>query len=753
MKKLLVRELVEGGVAGPVKVLSIFVIDEELGIDQFDSELSTVLSQNNLFERLHVVGLLGNLEKIQVWLQEGQVPGDRVRKVLRDFSSEVCYIIFDQFSGTHKVLNHELKIAEPPMHKWADAERRAALLHAFDAADGMMCAPRGFHYRKTSTAHSTRFLRTANVLESREHLALVAFWLLPTIWSKNVDQVIVDTSGIYAAALLAAHIIGRLKKSDIALRIWSHRSFDGLAQIDRISPDAVCLISATTSGTLRKELGKKGATLTNIWTIYGLARPGEKLANVLCDLAIDASSANSGHPFIENEFSNSCKYCKAGSLAVQISGDQFVLEPPRVNEVDFGVSDLPDLPRRLLGDLVGTGLFKAYRTRHGRLGGNSEIFLDVGALFKFLASMPDKALSDFWLKFKSNWKTLKARVMTANVERIVYTAHPFSRSLADEIASSYEAAKLGKPLVVSQADLPRQIGTESSGTIVAAACLDDQQELMTIKRDLRDVQKFGTIWFAAPLLRGIEPEVPEKVRKLIGYGEFGQGTFSLHHCCFVALPECKSPTVWDSEIRILRDLKEFLLVEGDEVPLDVDARETLLMHSVGRGLSDNLFWPAPNGQPLKLRNEFTLVPSTRAFSQADVYAVVSSFLHQLRRGSPNGARLLYTPFARSVLSPNLFTKYNDGVLQAALLRSARDHELHYANCDEATSRSMLGILLTEVREIEIGRGDALMEFFLALIDGRLTLMPEHVAEFCGSISEVTAPPSLRAAAKYLKDSL
>ena len=390
------------------------------------------------------------------------------------------------------------------------------------------------------------------------------------------------------------------------------------------------------------------------------------------------------------------------------------------------------------------------------LGGSAEIvkyFLMLVRCSNSWAACLRLALSDFWLKFKSNWNTLKARVMTANVERIVYTAHPFSRPLAEEIAAGYGAAGLRRPQVVSQAELPKQVGTETSGTIVTSACLDDQQELMMIKRDLRDVQKFGTIWFAAPLLRGTEPEVPEKIRKLIGYGEFGQGTFSLHHCCFVALPECKSPTVWDSEIRILRDLKEFLLVAGEEVPHDIDAREDMLARSVGQGISDQLFWPSPSGQPLKLRNEFTLVPSTRAFSQADVYAVISSYLHQLRRGSPNGTRLLYTPFARSVLSPSLFTKFNDGVLQAAILRSARDHELHYANCDVETSRAMLEVLLTEAKEIEIGRGDAVMEFLIALIDGRLTLMSEHVSLFCTTIESIVAPASLKAAARYLKETL
>jgi hypothetical protein len=73
MKTLLVRELVEGSSTGPVKVLSVFLVDGDISLDQFDSELSSVLAQSNLFERLHVVGHLEDVRRASEWLRPGEV--------------------------------------------------------------------------------------------------------------------------------------------------------------------------------------------------------------------------------------------------------------------------------------------------------------------------------------------------------------------------------------------------------------------------------------------------------------------------------------------------------------------------------------------------------------------------------------------------------------------------------------------------------------------------------------------------------
>lgn len=278
---------------------------------------------------------------------------------------------------------------------------------------------------------------------------------------------------------------------------------------------------------------------------------------------------------------------------------------------------------------------------------------------------------------------------------------------------------------------------------------EDQQELMMVKRDLRDVQPYGTIWFVSPFLRGTTKEAPDHFRRLIGYGEFGQGTFSLHHCQLVILPECQAQNAWDLELQTLGEIKDWLLRCSEVIPSDLVARTDLLRASASMGLEENLFWVGPGGQKLALRHDFTLAPTQKSVSQADIFCVISSFLHQLRGATAGKRRLIYTPFARSVIAPSVFTKYNDGVLQAAILRAARGHELHYANSPDKASGDMLSILTTEVDEIGTGRGEALMEFVLAIIAGKLTLDQKHVVDFGQSLQKAKIPDSLRAASLFM----
>jgi hypothetical protein len=794
MDKIQIRELRELISGNSTKVLSIFLADSEFGPDEFDGTLSAILSKSNLFESLHIVGFKRDVQKVLAWLGPSDDSGARIRKVLRDFDTAVTCVVFDETHGTYQALDSSLSVERVNGRQIVDAERRAGLLDSFDRANGMMYAPTGVHYAKTSTAHSDRFIRTSNVLEESVNVALVAFWMLATIWDDAIDQIIVDTSGIYAPALLSAHHKSRIRNCAIA-RVWTHGSFDGLRRLDELPDTAICVISATTSGTLARLLVDKGVEMRRVLTLYALMPAGDAEQNVLCDL-LEIPGRSGGYPLIENQKQATCRYCKGGSLPAKISGDQFVLEPPVVKEIDVVVGDIGDQLRATIGEIVGTGLFKVYRHRLGRRAGNHEIYLDVEALFGYLgettltpsatagatprtASVLDRfksalkllfdrsdlavkrnrrpispssggaGLSGFWRKYKNAWGTLRNRALTFNVDRVVHTAHPFSRDLALGIQRMYEDVGLPVPVIHSQKELPGQDGFEGSGTIVVASCLEDQQELMAIKRDLRDIQKFGTTWFLMPVLRGPSTDTPEQVRKLIGYGEFGAGTFSTQHCIHLALPECRPQTSWDSELNTIVEIKDWLLRQKEQIPEELNQREELLRNAVKNGLSGEVFWASPSGERLALRNDFTLAPTSKAYSQADIYCVVAIYLHNLRGVSAGEKRLIHTPFARSVLSPNVFTKFNDGVLQAAFLRASRDHELHYGNSEGSASETMLEVLLNEVREIELGRGEALMEFVLALIDGRLTLQPAHLRQFADALVAASPKASLSAATKFL----
>lgn len=88
----------------------------------------------------------------------------------------------------------------------------------------------------------------------------------------------------------------------------------------------------------------------------------------------------------------------------------------------------------------------------------------------------------------------------------------------------------------------------------------------------------------------------------------------------------------------------------------------------------------------------------------------------------------------TVLDPENFARYNDGVIQAALLRAAHPSELDYSSHEE-TSRRMTDMLSGIFQLHEREQGEAALEFALALRCGRLKLSKSAMAHLGQTISE------------------
>ena len=179
----------------------------------------------------------------------------------------------------------------------------------------------------------------------------------------------------------------------------------------------------------------------------------------------------------------------------------------------------------------------------------------------------------------------------------------------------------------------------------------------------------------------------------------------------------------------MQEIEYWCDLQGEDVPVEISARLELLRAAPATGLQNNLFWPAPSGEELGLAADFTMIPTRdgqRVVSQADVFAIVSSLFHKYRQGVPRRPRLIYRTYERTVISPESFQRFSDGVLQAAFLRAARGGEISYANCNETVSERMAVFLQDEVKAAKQNGGPALMEYLIALLIGRLTLHPGHI---------------------------
>lgn len=483
MNNLLVRELTEIIEGQKSKVLSVFLVGTSTNRDEFDGEISKALSESNLFDRLHVIGTLSQVEAVSAWLGKEEDSGRRLRTVFKNFETEVCFIVFDEKAGEYRALNARLDQPLANSHQIISSEKRASLFHAFETSSGMMIAPDGFHYAKTSGAHSTSFIRASNVLERSENVSLMAFWMLSEIWKQDVDQVVVDTSGIYAPALLATQMRALMRPGGRSLPVWSHQSFRGLENIGHISSTTLCFISASTSGTLANRLVEKGALKEKVWTLFGLSHTGWSKDNTYCDLLEDPIHFEGGYKAIENQKEATCRYCKSGSHSVALSGDQFVLEPPTLLEIDLLTTDIPDQMRINLSEMMGMGLFKVHRVRKGRKTGRHEIYLDVDALFRNLSAEVDgqtsktDSISEFWQKFLKAWKTLQSRAATFNVERLVFLAHSGSEQLVKMVNNQFPVSANVRPKLIAHGELSKQpVGTEASGTVVVSSFFEDRKQ-------------------------------------------------------------------------------------------------------------------------------------------------------------------------------------------------------------------------------------------------------------------------------------
>jgi hypothetical protein len=97
---------------------------------------------------------------------------------------------------------------------------------------------------------------------------------------------------------------------------------------------------------------------------------------------------------------------------------------------------------------------------------------------------------------------------------------------------------------------------------------------------------------------------------------------------------------------------------------------------------------------------------------------MTSVLHALR-GSRRTASLT-RDHNWNVLDPRNFSRFNDGVIQASLLRAALPHELDYSS-DPAMSHQMQSILDSVLKTSDPAEASALAEFLVALCTNTLRL--------------------------------
>jgi hypothetical protein len=596
-----------------------------------------------------------------------------------------------------------------------DDIRRQGLTTLFRQRSGMLESGPTAHFVKPSKKVDTRFLRASNALSEGSEIFFAALWLLPYLKS-GMRYVHVDTSAI-ASVVMAALLMRNDTRIPIVRTFHSYGGMYG-HNFSRDRLDLV-LISASQSGSMAAEITGLVAEGTPVLTLFSAA--ANPAPGALCDLRLDRERNAAGFPAAE----------KVGDLSssrpIKLISEQFIVEPEPPRAVVPSIKRAPPVVRRVISKLQGHGIFSANRTAHTSLGPKT-IWLDVEKL------QQSQAFQD-WVA-----ETV-GRHIPATTKAIIYpTGGQSGKALADAVQSQIESmgGELRDVQVLSLEEIESadpKWPSQAVTIVVTGGATGHGAELQAISRALRRwAPKSYRVYLSSATIPSSNDAFELLKSNLIYPAHKFISMFE------VVMNRAQAGESWEQEW-------QFLSGNEGNLPDQLSARLDALGDA--SGLTNNLFLDGASGQ-LALRENFAFwpvgTPCTGA-SQADVFVTLACVIENMRSGDVEYEhRLINDPQTHSIISAETFTRYNDGVIQAAMLRCAVPVELNYRDSPEQ-STLMLELLSQMIELAERDQGEALTEFLMAIALNRLQLMDNDVA---GLAKKLTAPlPSLSHAQRWL----
>ena len=613
--------------------------------------------------------------------------------------------------------------------------------------DLVMESSPSYHFVKPSGKHTNRFIKASNVMQKSAEISFFAINLLKHV-KGSIDRVYTDTAGIFPLAYELVSISRRFGKETCEF-IDSFGSYKGVDSYTFTgSADTLVLISASTSDDLSRKLKTK----------VGLAQ-----AKIV---AVFSSSADTSYPVlvdfkrfysvyknaifspISSTAEHECDLCiYERSIPLSLSNSQFVFEAPKAERYLPLAKDSDQSIRGLISNYKNTQAFKClYDGLDGTTDPAPEYFVDVSAL----------AVSNS--KYQEKIKNFVLRSFPLSADLIVHANDQGAADLAEKI--KMEVGALNKTVgVISIGELdPSSV---RSGVVVVAGSIQTGKSLLDISRKLRLIDGLP-ITYVVGFAKYNDPISYGKLKRDLA---FNNGSSNLGSHQFFAVEEIMLPlteTRVNSWVREQETLKKILgLSRNTEASTAaINDRESFLRTITSKdkqGAGVELFLQSPIGKAMILGKTFAFwneADSQSEFDhQATVYFTISNILQGLRYSKP-GRDLapLKDGYILKQLDPLLFDRFNEGVIQASVLRAAKPKELDYS-ADDNSSNVVGSLIERMIMYPDISTSEALPEFLMALCSGKLQVKKDHIKNFPTLTLDPNKYPLTWALFEYAKDLL
>ncbi|MBS1043576.1 hypothetical protein [Gluconobacter cerinus] len=611
------------------------------------------------------------------------------------------------------------------------------LCDIFFQRGALIKAEGGQHFVHPSGKHSQAFIRAANAFIDGAETMFAAACLLSKI-PPNMRWLWIDTSSISNLAYAFALLRNLLAPSLTVPTITSFSSWKAVTENFEFPalPERAVLISATTSGNLAGRLIiDHGFNQSEVITLFSLAPTSKGI--VVCDLRRDDRSGMTSASVAAPEYrEGNCPLCDAQSRPIRFVGDQFLADSVQYETVEILRDDAPKSLRDFMQDYYGNNAF-GLRTSNG-----SDTLAHV--------DLDPKALIET-KRFKDRFKAAVARYAPRQLTALVYEndaagealAETFCEIVQDEAITPMKAEDL-HTLGLRENKVEPERNVNNGSVFVLAGSVGQGHVLDGISRDLRD--PFGErprTYLIGFSKHSHTQRSKQLIKNLEFNSELAAGKGFKHVVCSLeslVIPDEVVRSAWEVELSLLKTLIEDTETsqKNQEITVILESRKNRLLRT-GNIAFNELFWTSPEGKALSLRDTFAFwTRGDREPSQGDVIFTIASVLENLRSGSRR--KLVSDSFTQRVIDPGMFGRFNDGVIQASLLRCALPHELYYASRSDLSGQ--MASLILRVFSSKAPANEGSFEFLLAIACGRLRLTASDTEKVARAAMELPLPAKI-----------
>lgn len=586
---------------------------------------------------------------------------------------------------------------------------KAGLTELVKRSNVLKKAPAGFFYSKPSSRASNYFIRAEDLLSETLHTHYLAFACLHLIKKAEEDgmgppdTVYLDTIALLPLALSLQLYLSRFDKPTFA-NIRSFHSHEGLIQDGPLAKgvSALCLISASTKCGLAHQWGQvHRASPCRVTTILSF-----ESASSCCTILHTLKQPDDFEMLGEGE--------SGGIRLIRIHGERFVADHSEAKFLNIGTEHAPGELQSMFHSFMGKELFSCFTndrpgTRHRTVYVNKDRLIAIP-------------------KFGDWFKRVLLEEAVASTSWIIHDDDDASASLADE-AVKYLATcgvTIASTVTFDAFDPSKEF---EGSVIVIAAAAERGSRLLSVSRRLRSAQQSGTRLYIVGALFGRSHQLMKELCSNLTQPPRDHSRYILKTYMEIPVAEKACTNHWEKEQQLLSSL--FAL--GGTFSKPVTQRMAVFDKALSSGLGENPFWPSSRtDEPMAISRGFAFVDTEKDVKDAtstDIFLTILWILQSARYSSKvqNAKRLESGELQQVLLSPELFSRFDDGVIQAAFLRAALPTELDY-RAHEAYSMSMADIILRIAAGYGHERGEAAMEFVMALAINKIRIHKDVDAE-------------------------